>query len=72
MKVPLLSVMDITGNRGYIWNLSHGELIKKNVTLAHILENGVLIKSGLDCGDTVITRGADYLGKNARFEIIHE
>lgn len=72
IKVPLLSVMDITGNRGYIWNLSQGELIKKNVTLAHVLENGVLIQSGLDCGDTVITRGADYLSKNARFEIIHE
>lgn len=49
-----------------VWKMQQGEAVRQPIELADFAASGVLVKSGLACGDTLITEGFQKLYHGAK------
>ncbi len=61
LSVPVDAIIEGNGNQASVFVLENGKSVKKQVQIASISSNNVLINSGLEENQQVITDGSAYL-----------
>ena len=69
--VPMEAVLDANDRFASVFVLDGITPVKRNVTIGAVLDNGIMITSGIKDEDVVITDGARYLGNNPRINIVN-
>lgn len=64
--LPSQAVMLDADNRQFVWTVSDGRAERRFVTARELSAGGVLVESGLQRGDTVITAGMQKVGTGTR------
>ena len=71
--IPFESLVDVTGSRGYVFIAGADTIAEKiPVRIGFLADDRVMIFSGLDSIDYVITEGSAYLSDGSRIHIVHQ
>ncbi|MDJ0724102.1 MAG: efflux RND transporter periplasmic adaptor subunit [Prochloraceae cyanobacterium] len=72
LSVPVSAVIPEDGDRGIVYKLENGDLVKAvAVKMGEILPNKeVEILSGLEAGDRIVVKGAGYLKNGDRVQVV--
>lgn len=68
--LPLEAVQNVDNNRGYVFILDGPDVVKRNVKVGKIVNEGLLILDGLSDDLFVVTDGASYLKDGARVNVL--
>jgi len=71
--IPIQALVNADGMKGSIYTISSidSSAVKVNVEISEVIENDVIIQSGLETGDYVITDGVEYLSEGMKVKVIH-
>ena len=56
--------MDLNGK--FVWTVKEGRAHKRNITVGGYSDNGVVVASGLQSGDSVIVEGYPKVSENMK------
>ncbi len=68
--LPFEGLVEAVGDEGVVFTLDEGQAIRRKIFLGPITEKGIVIRSGLDAGDRVITHGNAWLKDGERVEVV--
>lgn len=63
LVVPIESLLLDNNNQSFVWVVRKGKAEKRNVTLGEYISGGVVIESGLDPGEEIITSGQQKISE---------
>lgn len=63
MVVPANCIQLFEDNKQYVWIINSHHTYLRKVTVGHFVENGVIIRSGLNVGDRIVTEGFQKIGE---------
>lgn len=66
LVVPTDAVMLAADNSHYIWLDSAGYAVKRNVVAGELTDNGIVIKSGINAGDSIIVKGQQKVSNGTK------
>jgi len=71
--IPIEALTEADGKTGYVYVLNNDKttVVKKQVQIAAIENNKVMIKSGLENVSSVITDGVSYLTENSKVKLVN-
>jgi multidrug efflux system membrane fusion protein len=71
--IPIEALTEADGKTGYVYLLNNDKssVIKKQVQIAFIEKNKVVLRSGLENVSNVITDGASYLTQNSKVKLVN-
>jgi len=61
--VPVNCIQLFEDNSQYVWIINSHHTYLRKVTVGHFVENGVIIRSGLNIGDRIVTEGFQKIGE---------
>ncbi len=71
LLIPYNSLIGANESEGFIYKIDAGEIKKKSIHIAKIIDDGILvIANGLKQGDIIVTQGVNYLKPGSLFEIV--
>lgn len=72
MTLPAQSVLLASDNRQFVWVVKDGRSYQKYVVADELAPEGVIIKSGLADGDTVIVAGMQKVSNGTEVEVVNK
>lgn len=70
MTVPTDAVMLAADNSHYVWLDSAGYAVKRAVVTGPLTDNGIIIRSGISNGDSIIVKGQQKVSRGTRVTAI--
>lgn len=70
--LPNSAVLLDADNQNYVWLAADGVARKRTVGIGGMVDNGIVIDSGLEDGDSVIVNGQQKVSENSKVEIINK
>lgn len=64
--LPMESLVEGTGLTGYVYVLESDRPVRREVSLARLVDEGMVVESGIGVGDEVVIQGARYLDPESR------
>lgn len=71
LTAPMDAVMLAADNSHFVWLDSAGYAVKRIVTVGSLTDNGIVITSGLERGDTLIVKGQQKVSNHSRVTAIN-
>ncbi len=68
--LPLGGLVEAAGNEGVVFVLKNGKAVRTEILVGEITEKGIVISSGLEEGDKVITNGNAWLRDGQKVEVV--
>ena len=59
--VPVSALMEGDGMEGWVYVISRGRPVKKKVGIQAVTDLGIIVRSGLQAGDSLVVEGGDFL-----------
>ena len=72
ITLPAQAVLLAADNRQFVWTVTDGRAYQKFVVADELAPEGVIIKSGLAAGDTVIVAGMQKVSNGTEVEIVNK
>ena len=70
MRIPVESLVDGLGRNGYVFVAEGNKAARKKIKIARVDDRSLIVESGLEPGDSVITTGAQYVRDGEEIEIV--
>lgn len=70
MTLPSQAVLLSSDNRQFVWTVKNGKAVRKEVTADELSANGVIIRSGLVPGDSVIVSGMQKVSTGTSVAVV--
>lgn len=70
--LPNAAVLLDADNQNFVWLAADGVARKRIVDTGNMVDNGIVIKSGIADGDSVIVNGQQKVSENSKVEIINK
>lgn len=61
--IPVNCIQLFENNKQYVWIINKRRTHLRQVTVGHFIQNGVIIQSGLNVGDRIVTEGFQKIGE---------
>lgn len=71
LLVPFSTLLEASDHSAIVYTYSEGEVLKKRVETGMIIDDAIVILDGLKEGESVVTDGLAYLGKDTKVELIN-
>lgn len=70
VTLPSQAVLLSSDNHQFVWIVKNGKAVRKEVTADELSSNGVIVKSGLAPGDSVIVAGMQKVSTGTRVAVV--
>lgn len=70
LVLPLEGLVEAAGSKAIVFVRKGGKTIRKEIEISSITDEGIIVKSGLNEGDTIITDGNAWLNDGEQVKII--
>lgn len=68
ISIPVNSLLKADGSQGQVMTITDGQAQLRKIAIQQLAKNQLLVRSGLQVGEMVITAGASYLEEGERVE----
>jgi len=72
VSIPFDALLEARGNEGYVYVVINDTAIRRKVVIGTHCDNSLLLKSGVELGERVITAGKEYIVSGKKVEIVSE
>jgi multidrug efflux system membrane fusion protein len=72
MLLPISALREANGYRGFVYVMKDGKHHKQRVKLGPIVDGKVIVVSGINDGEDVITEGSAYLNNDSKIELVQK
>lgn len=72
VSIPFDALLEARGNEGYVYVVINDTAIRRKVVVGAHNDNSLLLESGVELGERVITAGKEYIVTGKKVEIVSE
>ncbi len=69
--IPLNAILDAEDSRAFVYLIKNGRPVKKAINTGPVIDNRIIVMSGIDNTDTIITDGAAYITPSSEILITY-